>query len=189
MPRTTEKRVTKLTVDMSNVPERREGGRSAHVPPGDYLLKLTDAYFTKVKAGNKNAGKPMAVWIFSIEKPASHKSAGSIYYRTGLWEEAVFSFRNLLQDLLNGKAIPKRAVDVDLKKYIGKLVGATLDDAEPYNNRVKSEIINTFTAGNFTEQQASDEEGDDEEDDEDELQTSDDDDEDEESEDEDDDDL
>lgn len=182
MPRDGEKKVTKLSVDLSGVPERREGGRAARVPEGDYILKLKDAYFTKVKAGSKNAGQPQAVWVFEIAQPSKYKSAGSIFYRTGMWPDALFSFRNILQDLLNGKEIPKKVHTIDLTKYIGKEVGATLADGDEYNGKIRSEIVNTFPASKYSEAEASDDEDDedaDETDDEDELETSDDGDEDE----------
>lgn len=169
-------RVTKLSVDLSNVPDRREGGgRAAKVPEGDYLLKVKDAFFAPVKNG-KNAGQQQANWILEIVKPVKHKSAGTIWHRTGIWGEAVWAFRNFVQDLRGGQDLPKKAVNVDLSKYIGTEIGATLVDGQPYgpNNTVKSEISQTFPASKFSEGEESTEDEADETDDEEEIETEDD---------------
>lgn len=176
-----ERKVTKLSVDMTNVPDRREGGRAAHVPEGDYVLKVRDASFVPVASG-ANQGKHQALWVLDIVKPAKHKSAGSIWHRTGIWPEAVWAFRNFLQDLKGGAELPKKAVNVDLSRYIGAEIGATLVDGEPYGKpgqekRVKSEISQTFPASKYSEGEESTEDEADESDDEEEIETSDDDDE------------
>src|SRR5690349_7750081 len=112
-----EKTVTKMTVDFTTASERRQGGaKAAHVDAGDVLLKLKSASFSKVKEGSKNEGQPIVVWIWEVIKPnsAAKQAAGKvIYYRTGCWPEAVFAFRNVLQDLLGGKDIPGKAMNVD----------------------------------------------------------------------------
>lgn len=156
---------SKLTVDFSKVEERREGGRAAHVPEGDYLLQVKGCSLQHKK--DDESSKYLR-WIFAIVKPSTHSHAGSVYHNTTLREEGLWSLRNLLEDL--GIRVPKAAVDLPLAAIVKKapMVGATLQDSEPYNDKIKSEIAATFKASEYTEEGAtaaetSDEETEDEE--------------------------
>jgi hypothetical protein len=140
---------SKLTVDFSDVGERRQGGKAAHVPEGDYLLRLETAEVKK----NKNDDGRHVMWVFSIKKPTQFANAGQVYERTSLKKEALFKLRNLLEDM--GIPVPQKSVDIPLAKIVAahKLVGATLADGEPYGEKavIKSEIQATFKASEFKE--------------------------------------
>jgi hypothetical protein len=139
----------KLTVDFSDVGERRQGGTSARVPEGDYLLRLETAEVKK----NKNDDGRHILWIFSIKSPSKFSKAGQVYERTSLKKEALFKLRNLLEDM--GIPVPQKSVDIPLAKIVAahKLVGATLADGEPYGEKavIKSEIQATFKASEYKE--------------------------------------
>jgi hypothetical protein len=131
---------TKLTVDFSNVEDRREGGKSAHVPEGDYLLKIGGV---ELKTKKDDETSKYLSWRFTIAAPEKYKNAGSIYYVTSLKPESLWSLRNLLDDM--GITVPKKAVGLPLAEIAksGRLIGATLEDDE-YNGKVKSKIAATF---------------------------------------------
>jgi hypothetical protein len=167
-----DKPVTTLSVDFSGVEDRQSGGSAAHVPEGDYLLKLESA---SVKKNSKNDGKHV-LWIFKIVEGAGR---GTVYHRTTLKEEQLWSLRNLLSDLLQ-KDIPKKALNIDFAKYKGKTVGATLEDDDPYEGKIKSKIAYTFPASEWEEKQESTDDSDDEEDEDQSIDATDDDDDDEE---------
>lgn len=125
-------KITTLTVDFSNTDDRK-GGRSAHVPPGDYLLEVTDAEVVSVKSDPSGKKKQVA-WIFRIK--GGEAGIGQIvYYYTSLDETkrgGLWQLRNLLSDLAGGTEIAKSKANIDLTSKIGKQVGATLVDDEPY---------------------------------------------------------
>lgn len=181
------KKVTRMSVDFSTAGERREGGGTQfHGPEQDYLLKVKEASFGKVKPGGQNAGQPQVTWTLEVVDPKQYAGKGVVYYRTGCWPEAVFSFRNILEDLRDGKKIKLAPADVDLTKYFGKEIGASLVDDDPYNGKVKSKVAYTYPASQYKAGDAEAEDDEDEtEDDEEELETTDDDDEDAEDEDDD----
>jgi hypothetical protein len=131
---------SKLTVDFSNVGERREGGKAAHVPEGDYLLKVVGV---ELKSKKDDETSKYLSWRFVIAKPEAHADAGSIWTNTTLKPDGLWSLRNLLDDM--GIAVPKSSVALPLQTIAksGRLVGATLEDNE-YNGKVKSQIAATF---------------------------------------------
>jgi hypothetical protein len=110
---------TSLSVDFSGVEDRARGPKSADVPDGDYLLELVSA---DVRTNKDKKGEHV-LWLWKIIK--GQQTGGHIYYRTTLKAESLWSLRNLLNDLL-GKDIPKKALNLDLTKYVGKHIGASL---------------------------------------------------------------
>ena len=162
-----QSKVTTLSVNFTGVEDRR-GGSAAHVAEGDYLLKLDSA---EVKKNQNNDGKHV-LWVFSIVD-GPQKSSGKIYHRTTLKPESLWALRNILSDLLQ-KDIPKKALNIDFSKYTGKQIGATIEDDEPYENKVKSKIAFTFPASDFEKLSDGEEvEDSDDDEDEEEIQTAD----------------
>lgn len=138
----------KLSVDFSKVSERREGGgKSIHVPEGDYVLRVVGCELKKKKDDDDSK---YLNWRLEIVKPERHQQHGVIYFVTSLKEEALWNLRNFLEDL--GYTIPKKAVDVPIAKIVEakKLIGATLQDDE-YNDKVKSKVAATFKASAYEE--------------------------------------
>lgn len=138
----------KLSVDFSNVSDRQEGGvKAAHVPEGDYLLRVVGCELKKKK---DDESSKYLNWRVSVVKPEKYKNAGVIYFVTSLKEEALWNLRNFLEDL--GYKIPKSIVNIPIAKIVEekKLFGATLQDDE-YNDKVKSKIAATFKASDYQE--------------------------------------
>jgi len=147
---------SKITVDFSGVEERREGGgRAAHVPEGDYLLRVEAC---ELKSKKDDATSKYLNWRVTIAAPEKYKNAGSIWHTTTLKQEGLWSLRNFLEDL--GVSVPKSAVDIPFVAIAAKhpIIGATLEDHE-YNNKVTSRIAATFKKAAY---EATDEADDDE---------------------------
>jgi hypothetical protein len=138
-----------VSIDFTNVKDSG-GPAGAHVPEGDYLLQVADVGVFE----NKNKDGSHVKWQLKIVKGAGK---GTIYYRTSLKEDALWNLRNFLQDL-RGKTIEKKALKIDFSKMVGLEIGATLADGEPYNNKVRSEIVATFPASDYKEDGADEEE-------------------------------
>ncbi len=139
---------TKLTVDFTDVEDRRGGAPAAKVTPGDYLLEVVSAdvrkkndsdseyvnWQTKIVGGPEGLGK-------------------TVYHITSLKHESLWSLRNWLSDLLS-KDIPRKKAAIDLASYKGKRIGATLGDANPFTKSdgtvsIKSEVQATYPAAAF----------------------------------------
>lgn len=149
---------SKISVDFSNVEERREGGKSAHVPEGDYLLRVEDC---QLKAKKDNPESKYLNWRLSIVSPEKYKNSGAIWHITSLKQEALWNLRNFLEDL--GIPVPKSSVDIPIAAIVKKhpIIGATLADDE-YESTTKSKIAATFKKDAF---EATGEETDDEDED------------------------
>lgn len=150
---------SKLSVDFSNVDERREGGKAAHVPEGDYLLKVVGCEL-KSKQGDESS--KYLNWRLEIVEPSKYRNAGAIWHVTSLKPEALWNLRNFLEDL--GMAVPRKAVDLPIATIVKKqlVIGATLADDEytkPGSDKstVKSKIQATFKKDAFEGATASDE--------------------------------
>lgn len=148
---------SKLTVDFSSVEDRREGGgRSAHVPPGDYLAQVLGV---ELRSKKDDEGSKYLSWKLGIVKPEKYKSAGLIYFVTSLKPEALWNLRNFLEDL--GIKVPKSSVNLPLADIVSKkpILGVTLDD-DTYNEKTKSKVQATFKKADYeaTTEEESDEE-------------------------------
>jgi len=134
-----------LTVDFSNVGDRTEGGRAAHVPPGDYLAQVLGV---ELRSKKDDETSKYLSWKLGIIKPEKFKGAGVIYFVTSLKEEALWNLRNFLEDC--GIKVPKSAIKLPLADIIAKkpTLGVTLDDDE-YNGKVKSKVQATFKKADY----------------------------------------
>lgn len=135
-----------LSIDFSNVGDRTESGRAAHVPEGDYLLQVVGYEIRKKNEENTQ----YISWKTRIVKPTKYKNAGIIYHITSLKEESLWSLRNFLEDM--GIKVPKSVAKVPLKSIVEakKIIGATLEDDE-YNDKIKSKIVATFKKADYEE--------------------------------------
>lgn len=122
-------------INFGGVPEeiRSGGGRAAHVPPGDYLLKIVEAEYRENK---KDTGHHFS-WRFQI---ASGEYKGkTVYDITALKPDALWNLRNLIH-AATGKNVAGKVLAFDPTKLYGKIIAATLEDDE-YDNKVKSRPV------------------------------------------------
>ena len=114
------------------IPKLPAGGGRIRVPESDYVLELTD-----IKTDPSQGGDPMLTWVWEINEPEQF-SGKVIRDRTVMTEKVLWKIRQILESM--GVKVPKSAFDLPIKKLIGKQVGATLVDGEPYKNRIASEV-------------------------------------------------
>jgi hypothetical protein len=160
----------KLSVDFSGV-EVRKGGRTDHIPEGDYLVQVM-----KVVERGKKADPTVRMlnWHFQVVEPAKFKGK-NIFNNTLLAKENLWALRSLLVDLLGGEdKVPASKVSIPLETITAKKmrVGITVVDDE-YNNKPTSKIVGTFPKAEWEERKTTATSDDIEDDDEDEEDTSD----------------
>ena len=116
-----------FTFDFTNF---RETG-SAHVPAGTYRARVNDFEETESKAGNAM----FVVYLEIIDGPYTGKQ---IIDRLPQTEKAMFRSAAFLQAL--GVKIAKKRIALNPKSLIGRPVDILVEDGEPFNGRVKSEV-------------------------------------------------
>ena len=136
---------SKLSVNFSDVEDRREGGKSVHVPPGDYLLQIVGC---ELRSKKDDETSKYLSWKMKIVKPTGYENKGFIYHVTSLSQAALWNLRNLLEDI--GITVPKKSVDIPIAKIVASkpIIGATIDDDE-YEGKTKSKIQNTFKKADY----------------------------------------
>lgn len=149
------KKPKKLQIDFTGV---ESGGRGARVPEGEYVLKISD-YVVKTKKDDE--ASRYIQWSLPVEKGPGGKGK-SIVHRTSLKSQALFNLKNMMEAA--GFKVPSRLVDVPLEKMVGRSVGASVFDGEPYEGKIKSEISGFYPASEWESMTASASEDEDEED-------------------------
>jgi hypothetical protein len=131
-----------ITVDFTGVERGSGGQKGAHVPEGDYIVKVMDySHRYKKEDGVEQKDRPYLNWKLQIVSPEEFKGK-TIYFTTSLVPESLWNLRGMLEDV--GLKVPNSAVAIPLPKLIGKELGVTLADGEPYNGSIKSEVKATF---------------------------------------------
>lgn len=116
-----------ITIDLSNYKERS----SARVPEGEYLVNVEDIEVTQTRKGD-----PMLVVYLKII--GGDSDGLNLVDRLTLTEKAMFRAVGFLQGL--GIKTPKKRIQVDPARIIGRKVRVEVSDGEPYNGQVRSEI-------------------------------------------------
>lgn len=116
-----------FTVDLTNYKDRV----GARVPEGDYDVVIEDTEDDKSKAGN-----PMVnVWFRVMNGP---EKGATIVDRLVLTEKSLFRVVGFLQAL--GIPTPKKKFKVPHRAIRGRKMSIYVEDGEPWNGRVKSEV-------------------------------------------------
>lgn len=149
MPTQTKNKPAKISLDFSNVEDRRSGKKGVRLPEGDYLFEMRD-YEIKTKTGGDSK---YISWQAYALAPSEHKGKGPIYHISSLKKENLWSIRNLLEDM--GIKVPKKMVDIPLAKCLKRPFGGTLEDDEYTNDEnkttIKSKIASTFPASEYAD--------------------------------------
>ena len=116
-----------FTFDFTNY---RDTG-SARVEPGTYTARVTDFRETVSKADN-------AMFEVYLEITSGPFAGKQIIDRLPQTEKAMFRSAAFLQAL--GVKIAKKKLALNPKSLIGRMVDILVEDGEPYNGRVKSEV-------------------------------------------------
>ena len=116
-----------LTFDFTNYKDTS----TAHVPAGTYRAEVSDFEETTSKAGN-------AMFVVYLEITSGPHAGQQIIDRLPQTEKAMFRSAAFLQAL--GVKIAKKRISLNPKSLIGRPVDIVVEDGEPYNGRVKSEV-------------------------------------------------
>lgn len=117
----------KFKADFTNVSEG--GGR---LPAGEYICKVTKA---ELKDGAK--GKYIN-WELTVG--TGPEKGGKIYHITSLTIKALFKLREFM--IACGLDVPKKVVDIDTEKIIGRIVGISVID-DTYKDKTTGEMKDT----------------------------------------------
>lgn len=104
---------------------------SAQVPAGIYHARVNDFEETESKAGN-------AMFVVYLEITSGPCAGKQIIDRLPQTEKAMFRSAAFLQAL--GVKIAKKRIALNPKSLIGRPVDILVEDGEPFNGRVKSEV-------------------------------------------------
>jgi len=116
-----------MTVDMTNYKDRVGG----HVAEGRYRVMVEDVEPDESKAKN-----PMInVWLRVVGGP--HDGA-TIIDRLVLTEKSLFRVVGFMQAI--GLPTPKKKFTLDIRKFLNRQLLVDVEDGEPYNGKVKSEV-------------------------------------------------
>lgn len=116
-----------LTFDFTNYKDTS----TAHVAPGTYHAEVSDFEETTSKAGN-------AMFVVYLEIAEGPHAGQQIIDRLPQTEKAMFRSAAFLQAL--GVKIAKKKIALNPKSLIGRPVDIVVEDGEPYNGRVRSEV-------------------------------------------------
>uniref|UniRef100_A0AAU8B2H8 DUF669 domain-containing protein n=1 Tax=Dulem virus 38 TaxID=3145756 RepID=A0AAU8B2H8_9CAUD len=116
-----------LTFDFTNYKDTS----TAHVPAGTYHAEVSDFEETTSKAGN-------AMFVVYLEIIEGPHAGQQIIDRLPQTARAMFRSAAFLQAL--GVKIAKKKFTLNPKSLIGRPVDILVEDGEPYNGRVKSEV-------------------------------------------------
>nr|DAY40327.1 MAG TPA: Protein of unknown function (DUF669) [Caudoviricetes sp.] len=131
-----------LTFDFTNYKDTS----TAHVSPGTYHAEVSDFEETTSKAGN-------AMFVVYLEITSGPHAGQQIIDRLPQTEKAMFRSAAFLQAL--GVKIAKKRISLNPKSLIGRPVDIVVEDGEPYNGRVKSEVREYLRATKPTESKPS----------------------------------
>lgn len=116
-----------LTFDFTNYKDTS----TTHVAPGTYHAEVSDFEETTSKAGN-------AMFVVYLEITEGPHAGQQIIDRLPQTEKAMFRSAAFLQAL--GVKIAKKKIALNPRSLIGRPVDIVVEDGEPYNGRVKSEV-------------------------------------------------
>lgn len=173
---------TTLEVDFSDTQSRKGEKRTSgkHFKPGDYLVRVKG-----VPGTGKSPEKKTPYVEFVYEFVGGKYKGNTISDRCYLSPGALWRLRNALEAM--GVKVPSKRTKLDLKKCKGKELGITIDDDERDDDKVYSEVVDTFKKELVEESDDEDEDEDEDDlDDDDEDEDEDDEDEDEDEDEEDD---
>lgn len=116
-----------VIIDLQNYKDT-SGGR---VEPGEYVVTVEDTEVTESKAGN-----PMIVLFLRVT--GGEYDGITLIDRLPQTSKALFRTVAFMQAL--GLPTPKKRFKINTGKFLNKRVLVTVDDGEPYQGRVKSEV-------------------------------------------------
>lgn len=134
----------KFTLDLSGYKEKV----SARLPEGSYTVTIQDIEATKARTGSQG----FEMWLVVAEGEYAGATLIDRFYHTdpeGKPSGAIFRIVNLMQAV--GLPTPKKRLALDTGLFLGKRVQVEVEDGQPYEGRVKSEITSYFRSSGGAE--------------------------------------
>lgn len=116
-----------ITLDLTNYKDR-VGNR---VEPGTYRVIVEDVEQDTARSGNTMIN----LW-FKVQ--GGEFDGSTIVDRLVLTEKSLFRVVGFMQAI--GLPTPKKRLSLDINKFVNKVLEIEVEDGEPYNGRVKSEV-------------------------------------------------
>ncbi len=127
--------MTELIIDLSNYRETS----SARLDEGIYPVVVEDVELTDSRAGNK-----MIVLYYRVNTPGQAADGKMLIDRLTQTEGALFRTVAFMQAI--GLPTPKKKMKLNLNAFLGKHLSVRVEDGEPYNGNIKSEVRDYFKA-------------------------------------------
>jgi hypothetical protein len=116
-----------LVVDLTNYKDRV----GTRVLPGRYRVQVED-----VEASESSNHNPMInLWLRIV---GGESDGQTVVDRLTLTEKSLFRVVGFMQAI--GLPTPKKRLQVRIQQWVGKTLEIDVEDGEPYNGRVKSEV-------------------------------------------------
>lgn len=116
-----------ITVDLTNYKDR-VGNRIA---PGTYRVIVED-----VEQDTARSGNTMINMWFRVQ--GGDFDGATVVDRLVLTEKSLFRVVGFMQAI--GMPTPKKRLSVDINKFVNQVLEIQVEDGDPYNGRVKSEV-------------------------------------------------
>lgn len=125
--------MTNMIIDLSNYKETT----SAHLEEGTYNVVVEDVEVTEARTGNK-----MIVLTYRVNAPGTDADGKILIDRLTQTEKAMFRTVGFMQAI--GLQTPKKKFKINLNAFLGKHLRVAVEDGEPYQGIVKSEVRDYF---------------------------------------------
>ena len=142
----------RIKIDFTKT-EERSGWNTRQIPEGLYKAKVAAVQETEAQDGTA-----MLVYAF-VPEDSRFKSRRFPYY-CKLQQNQLWKLRDLL--VAAGETVPKRAVQIDPEKIVGKSVAIEVED-DSYNGNVRSSVNGVYSVDILDEDAVDSEPEDDEE--------------------------
>lgn len=116
-----------VTIDLTNYKDKT----GSRVAPGRYKVIVDDLEQSQARSGNAM----IVLWFRVLD---GEFSGSTVLDRLVLTENSMFRVVGFMQAV--GIPTPKKRLKINLKQFLGKVLEIDVEDGEPYNGRVKSEV-------------------------------------------------
>lgn len=123
--------MSKITVNLTNFKDRS----GARVAPGRYRVQVEDVEVGESKGAATGGSTKITVFLRIM---GGEYEGSTLIDHLIVHEKTMFRIVGFLQGL--GIPTPKKKIQINTQKFMGKIVDVDVDDGEPYNGRVKSEV-------------------------------------------------
>lgn len=116
-----------LVLDLSNYKDR-VGSR---LVPDTYRVQVEDAEITESAAKNQMIN----LWFTVME---GEFQGSTVVDRLVLTEKSLFRVVGFMQGV--GLPTPKKKLKINVRQFVGRVLDIDVEDGEPYNGRIRSEV-------------------------------------------------